>query len=287
MFGGVNPLSAGGGAISGLLRRTPQYNTAMPQPPQSATVPTTPAGRPTDPGNATAGMSQDQVRQYVTNYFASRGVTPNPTSIDYWTQKYSDPSFKGDFQYWQQRLGQADEFTGGPQGGGGGVGGGGGGGFGGGGGGGGLTPEQIMQQDPGYQFRLGQGLQGIERGAAARGTLLTGGTQKALQRYAQDYASGEFGNVFNRNLSVGQLGLGAASQAGNLGTGYATNATNLLTGNANAQGAGSLAQGNIWSSLPTDLAGLYDYYKNQNKSGVSYNPTGSVPGSPVSMGIGF
>lgn len=62
----------------------------------------------------------------------------------------------------------------------------------------------TMENDPGYQFRLEQAKKALERSAAARGTLLTGGTAKALGRYMQDYASGEFQNVYNRALGTQQ-----------------------------------------------------------------------------------
>jgi hypothetical protein len=54
------------------------------------------------------------------------------------------------------------------------------------------------QNDPGYQFRMDQGNQALNRRAAANGSLLSGGTLKALARYNQDYASNEFQNVYNR-----------------------------------------------------------------------------------------
>ena len=57
-----------------------------------------------------------------------------------------------------------------------------------------------MANDPGYQFRLDQGNKALQASAAARGTLLSGGTLKALDQYNQDYASGEYGNVYNRAL---------------------------------------------------------------------------------------
>lgn len=66
------------------------------------------------------------------------------------------------------------------------------------------------QNDPGYQFRLNQGNQALNRSAASKGTLLSGGTQKALARYNQDYASNEFQGVYNRALST----YGAQAQAG-------------------------------------------------------------------------
>lgn len=58
-----------------------------------------------------------------------------------------------------------------------------------------------MGQDPGYQFRLSQGMGAMQNAAAARGLLRTGGTFQALNDYAQDAASQEYGNVYNRRAS--------------------------------------------------------------------------------------
>jgi hypothetical protein len=55
--------------------------------------------------------------------------------------------------------------------------------------------------DPGYQFRLQQGQQALENSAAARGGLLTGNTGQALEQYGQNYASNEYGNVYNRAMN--------------------------------------------------------------------------------------
>jgi len=55
---------------------------------------------------------------------------------------------------------------------------------------------------PGLQARYQMGLQGLERGAAAKGSLLSGGTQKAINRYGQEFASGEYGNLFNQALQT-------------------------------------------------------------------------------------
>jgi hypothetical protein len=59
----------------------------------------------------------------------------------------------------------------------------------------------ALQQEPGYQARLDAGQRALERSAAAKGTLLTGGTQQDLNQYAQDYASNEYGNAYNRALT--------------------------------------------------------------------------------------
>lgn len=87
-----------------------------------------------------------------------------------------------------------------------------------------LTPYQSFtaptalteQNDPGYQARLNLGATTLQNSAAARGSVLTGGTAKALDTYAQDYASNEYSNVYNRALQS-----------------YGTNATNYYTGQGN------------------------------------------------------
>jgi hypothetical protein len=59
-----------------------------------------------------------------------------------------------------------------------------------------------QDEDPSYQFRLKEGQRALENSAAARGTLLTGGTAKAIQNYGQQAASQEYGNSFNRALQT-------------------------------------------------------------------------------------
>lgn len=51
---------------------------------------------------------------------------------------------------------------------------------------------------PGYQFRLGQGEQALQQSAAARGVLNTGGTLRDILGYGQNFASGEYANVYGR-----------------------------------------------------------------------------------------
>lgn len=54
------------------------------------------------------------------------------------------------------------------------------------------------KSDPGYQFRLTQGLDALQRWAAAKGTLNDSGTAKGLEDYGQNAASTEYQNVYNR-----------------------------------------------------------------------------------------
>lgn len=63
------------------------------------------------------------------------------------------------------------------------------------------APDNITEQnDPGYKARLDMGINGMQRSAAAKGTLLTGGLQKDLNQFSQDYASNEYDKVYNRAL---------------------------------------------------------------------------------------
>jgi len=68
-----------------------------------------------------------------------------------------------------------------------------------------VPPTALTEQnDPGYKARLNLATDQLQRSAAARGGLLTGGTAKALDQFSQDYASNEYGNVYNRALDTFQ-----------------------------------------------------------------------------------
>lgn len=68
------------------------------------------------------------------------------------------------------------------------------------------APEFNFQEEPGYQFRQAEGQRAIESGAAARGNMLSGATQKALARYGQGLASQEYGQAYNRYMAGRQQG---------------------------------------------------------------------------------
>lgn len=92
------------------------------------------------------------------------------------------------------------------------------------------TLDQL-QASPGYQGRLATGQQALERGAAAKGSVLSGGFQQALNRYAQNFATNEFGNLFSQQLNRYNTNVGTQSELPwrryqdllGLGSGTATN----------------------------------------------------------------
>lgn len=66
-------------------------------------------------GTKAAGQPNIQggdIRSQVADYFKARGVTPNPTSVDYWASKWNEFGSK-DPGYFNMRLANADEFGGG------------------------------------------------------------------------------------------------------------------------------------------------------------------------------
>lgn len=60
-----------------------------------------------------------------------------------------------------------------------------------------LKNPSSIQNDPSYQFRLGQGTQAINRSAAAKGMLGSGNVLAELAKFGQGMASEELGNKTN------------------------------------------------------------------------------------------
>lgn len=57
---------------------------------------------------------------------------------------------------------------------------------------------EDVQAEPGYALGLKEGLGAKDRTAAARGSILSGGTQKQAARYATDYAATKYGESTGR-----------------------------------------------------------------------------------------
>ncbi len=121
------------------------------------------------------------------------------------------------------------------------------------------NPGSLID-DPGYQFQLGEGLKALQRSAAARGTLLTGGTLKGLNNYAQQAANTAYQGAFNRNMGVAQMGLNAANDLTGLNRAYGQSASGLYGDMGNAQAAGTIGRANQWTGALGDLGNLTQQY---------------------------
>ena len=149
------------------------------------------------------------------------------------------------------------------------------------------------QADPGYAFRLSEGIKALDRSASAKGQLLSGSALKGVTQYGQDMASQEYQNAFNRYQSnkttnynqlaslagVGQTANNALQSAN---TNYANSSGNLTMTNAANQGNAAIATGNanassyagIGNALSQGANALGRYYSQPTNtgSGSSFNP---------------
>jgi len=72
-------------------------------------------------------------------------------------------------------------------------------------------------KDPAYEFRMEEGINALDRSAAARGRLLSGAQDKAITRYGSRLASEEFSNAFNRSLTTRQANLAKEQSLAGIG----------------------------------------------------------------------
>ena len=152
-----------------------------------------------------------------------------------------------------------------------------------------------FQQDPGYAFRMSEGLKALDRTAAARGGMLSGAALRGATRYGQDMASQEYTNAFNRyqtnranqlNPLQSLMGAGqtAAGNVGAAGQAYASNAGNAYMNAADARASGYMGAANSWQNALGGITNAYNKYSanqmaNQGMadgqwSGNSYDPQG-------------
>jgi len=162
-----------------------------------------------------------------------------------------------------------------------------------------------FQADPGYGFRMSEGMKALENSAAARGGLLSGSTVKGATRFGQDLASQEYQNAFNRYQveraarlnplqslmgagqtatsqitgAMGQTGQGIAQGYGNLGQARAS----AYVGGANAamqglQGIGNVAQNYYSNQMMAPM------YARLAGGGASSNPYSFGAGGYTGMG---
>jgi hypothetical protein len=158
-----------------------------------------------------------------------------------------------------------------------------------------FTMDQF-QQDPGYAFRLKEGQQALDRSAAARGGLISGGALKAAQRYGQEMGSQEYTNAFNRYQAERQARLGplqsltgvgqtTAQQIGSAGRSMASNVGDAMGSAAAARASGYVGGAN---ALTSGLGTYLNYSQGQNMmaalrgGGPSRYPLFDASGNPTS-----
>jgi hypothetical protein len=138
-----------------------------------------------------------------------------------------------------------------------------------------FTGRVDLGQDPGYAFRLSEGQKALDRSAAARGGLISGGAMKAAQRFGQDMGSQEYQNAYNRALtgynadvaretlgynrlaSMAGLGQTSANTLTNAAGSYGTNVGNAMINQGINAGNAGMAGTRAMTSAYGDIANLY------------------------------
>ena len=128
----------------------------------------------------------------------------------------------------------------------------------------GLAPYQSFgmaqfQTDPGYNFRMSEGIKALERSASARGLLQSGGTLKGITQFGQNLASQEYENAFTRYLQEREARLDPyrylTTQGQAAAVGQAANVGEGLTSLGNIAAQREVTQGNIASGLAGNIGG--------------------------------
>ncbi len=149
-----------------------------------------------------------------------------------------------------------------------------------------------FQADPGYAFRMSEGMKGLERSAAARGGLLSGSMLKGIQRFGQDLGSQEYMNAFNRYQternarlnplqSLAGVGQTTSQQLGAAGQTMASNVGQTMGAAAQARASGYMGGANA-------LTGALGSYMNYNQQQQQNAMLGQLIGNRgvTSSGIG-
>ena len=142
-----------------------------------------------------------------------------------------------------------------------------------------------FEADPGYNFRMSEGLKALDQQAAARGGLISGNALRGAQQYGQDLGSQEYQNAYNRYRTnradvltplqsiLGQ-GQTTASELGRTGANYATNAGSDMIAAGNARASGYVNSADAWSKALGGTANTINsnMMYNQMFGNGGYNP---------------
>lgn len=152
-----------------------------------------------------------------------------------------------------------------------------------------FSMEQF-QQDPGYAFRLREGLKALDRSAAARGGLLSGNQLRGVTQFGQDLASQEYTNAFNRYQAERAARLNPLQSLAGLGQSNAATMAQQAGQFGQALGQAEATKGNIRASsymgmanaLTGGLGQYLNYQQNQDFMKL-YGPRQPSETAPLGM----
>ena len=158
---------------------------------------------------------------------------------------------------------------------------------------------QDFEQDPGYAFRMSEGLKALDRQAAARGGLISGSALKGAQRFGQALGSQEYGSAFDRYqinranqlnplMSITGYGQTSTNTLGGYGSNLASNAANIMAAGsaaqANALGAAGQARASGYVGQANALNAALGNLTNIGGQYLAGRPSSNFLGGTSSMG---
>jgi hypothetical protein len=175
-----------------------------------------------------------------------------------------------------------------------------------------MTQAQL-EQTPGYQFQMGQGLKAVQSANAARGLGVSGASLKGAAQFATGLANMNYQTQFNnaqsrfadvsglstlqqnqlqgqasRLQSVASLGENAGAQTGSTGASLAQSAGNALIAGGNAAAAGTMGASNAITGGINNALGYYQLQDmiNRNNGGTSNYAGNPATGTGTATNVG-
>lgn len=169
-----------------------------------------------------------------------------------------------------------------------------------------VITEQGLQQTPGYQFQLNQGLKAVQSANAAKGLGVSGASLKGAATYATGLADSNYQNIFNdyqtqfqnylnlntaaqsnltntynRLYQTASLGENAAAQTGTQGTAAAATAGNYLNQAGLSSAAGTTGASNAITGAANNYLtySALSNYLNPTTQGAQAGQSGTLASS--------
>lgn len=124
----------------------------------------------------------------------------------------------------------------------------------------GVADFSQFYQTPDYLVARDEGINGLDRGAAARGGLYSGGADADRMTFASNLGTKAFGNYQNNLFRLAGFGSNANSELNSLGQNTSGQISNQLTNAGNARASAYLQQGQAQANTLNNLAGFAGSY---------------------------
>lgn len=125
-----------------------------------------------------------------------------------------------------------------------------------------------FKDSPDYAFSFSEGLKALDRGAASRGALYSGGADADRIRFGQGLASQNVNNYWNRLAGMANQGQVTGQGLGSFGQGAANSIASLLNNTGNARASSYMARADANSQLAAGIGNAFGSYYGDGWGGV-------------------